>query len=246
MRIPPFRHTAERQLSLSHRLGSLACLSLALCAFARADVITVVNRSDQPQALSDMVVFGTVAGQNGTQQEIINPPGNNPADKDVPFDAHGTQVFTTSKVFLKVTKIFFSQKRGNSEKESTNFATDQIVSMRIPLIEDPNGVVSVFLATDNAFANVPPPAEGLIFSVSAGVNPNFPGYFVGTQFDLNSGEVTNPFTGDVRVASTAFEITVGEVPEPSTLALTACGIVCAIAFGLYPGSRSSRRRRRLS
>jgi len=181
-----------------------------------------------------MVVFGMVAGQPGIKQEVVIPSGFGPQDVDAPFDPNGTRTFTTTTVFSRITTIYYSTKKGLSEKETTNFATGTIVSKVLPFIEDPSGLSNVFLAYNDAQYTFPPPATGSTFSVTNGANPNFPGWFVGTQFDAATGDVTNPFTGSVGVLSTGFVVTVDPVPEPTTMASV---LTSGIGLGLYAWRR---------
>lgn len=216
-------------------LALLFAVSTASCVFgilltegvANADTLTVHNRdANGAHVLTDLAVTGTIAGQPGTVQDILLKTGfaTPPAmDDDRPIPAGGTAVFFTEHQFSKITSVTYSEKSGLNELPSKAFSYTLDVAKLIPIIDNPTGGPTVFLSYDDSLYTFQPPSEGTIVSFGNGVNSGFPGWFVGTQLDPVSGDVTNPFTGSVRIFDTSFQVTVQSVPEPSTLTLMGLG-----------------------
>jgi hypothetical protein len=124
-----------------------------------------------------------------------------------------SKTFQTPTAFDKITKIEFSEQIGANERKTTVFSLGPLGKL-IPFVEDPAGLTPVFLAVDAELYTFPSPPEGATLTFVNGVNANFPGWFVGTTFDLTELDVTDPFTGVARIADASFE---GEVAVPGPI-----------------------------
>lgn len=200
----------------------VAALFLFACGsevFADGVVIKVVNDSPSKieMTLSDLIVY------SNTQKQTVLKPSDASDDIKVGFGVQ--KLFDLN---FTPTKYVISVMAGDSEIEATVFNISLVEPVKIPMLIDPNNGSPLFLAIDQSLYNFEPPADGTVLSFSMGVNPNLPGWFVGTIIDFETGNISGPYTGDALVDST---VEVSAVPEPATLLLLSSG-VAAIAIKL--------------
>jgi hypothetical protein len=191
----------------------LAALFIFVCnfnVFADGVVIKLTNKSNKEVILSDFYVFNA-QGQKQTRLA----PGN--SSDDIKVGPGGVQLLDLD---FKPTRYIVSTKEGNSEPETEVFNIDLVTPKKVSMLLNSTNGSPLFLAIDQSLSNFEPPPDGAILAFSLGVNPNFPGWFVGTMID-SEGIISGAFTGDALVAST---IEVVAVPEPATLFLLSSGI----------------------
>ena len=192
----------------------IAALFVFACnshVFADGVVIKLTNKSDKEVTLSDFFAFNA---QGNIQTRLA--PGD--ASDDIKVGPGGEQLLDLD---FRPTQYVVSIKVGNSEPETKVFNIDLVTPTKVSLLQNANNATALFLSIDQSLSNFEPPADGTVLSFSMGVNPLFPGWFVGTIIDLDTGIISGAYTGDALVAAT---IEVSEVPEPATLLLLSSGI----------------------
>ena len=220
------------------RLASLIAASLAFwgsvlpATGARGGyVIKVANTTDNPQVLDDLIAYDN----DGKKDTIIPSTQGN----GVQFIRREVKSYYSNLDSIK--SVFVSQFIDGKEVESRAIKVAE-TSKTVAMIEDVGGTAPVYLSADFSQQNFTPPAVGTILTIVNGVNttPNTPtpGWFVGTRFDTDTGDITGPFTGSVEIVSDSFGVALS-VPEPSSLVLLAIG-----AAGLGVVVRAGRRGRR--
>lgn len=192
-------------------LALLVFANLLTLPDARAGfVIEIANTTDHSQALSDLIAFSA----DGERDPIVE--FDTPDDPTIP--ARETRRFTSK--LDDVSRIFVSQRINDKEIESVALKVTNAPKV-VPLLDDPLGIMPLYLILDFDLLSGAIPSVGDLLEFSNGLNPGLQGWFVGTNADLMTGEVSEPFTGVAEVVSTAFSIALISVPEPSSLSLLA-------------------------
>jgi hypothetical protein len=155
--------------------------------------------------LSDLIIFA-----HNQKQTVLKPSD---ASDDIKVGFGVQKLFDLN---FMPTKYVISVMAGDSEIEAEVFNVSFVTPTKVSMLLDPNNGTQLFLAIDQSLYDFEPPADGTVISFSMGVNPNFPGWFVGTNIDLDTGNISGPYTGDAFVDST---VEVSGVPEPATLLL---------------------------
>ena len=201
------------KLNLRNRIGiRLLASILALCsavlpAKLHAAEVKINNTSKNPMKLSDLFVFGAKG-----KQEIILHRRFAMDDEDI---APGeTKSFPTS---FPVIAVAMSITKNGKESELIIKEIDQKTGFqKMAWLENAGDGTDLFPFIDAPVA-ADPPEEGSIVSFVAGLNPQLPGWFVGTILDLDQGIVLNGFTGDAVVVQS--DAAIAAVPEPASLTL---------------------------
>ncbi len=188
------------------------CVVAVLTGPAKGDSIQVVNPGDPniPTRLTDLIVYGEDPNK---QRKVIKAP-DDPSD-DIVFTPGMRRIFHAP---FKITKYEISagwyDSKGNYEEFPTIYFDVNIVKpKKVGFIRDPDGQQKVVLAVDQAVAPEPPP-EGTVLAFIEGYNELMPGWFVGTDINFETGEVTGAYTGLAEVFSTAFEVTLFDFYPP--------------------------------
>lgn len=191
-------------------LCACLCILAVQPAPAKGDSIEVSNGQLTKERLSDLIVYGDP--NNPNEQKVILKP-NDPKD-DIIFDGHTSRRFN---VKFKITKFELStallDDKDNVKTEVQSVAhkgkiiepTEIPKKKKVGMIWNSDGQQTVVLAIDQAVAPEPPP-EGTILAFVDGYNELMPGWFVGTDINFETGEVTGAYTGNVEVFCTAFEV----------------------------------------
>ena len=188
---------------------------------ASAAEVKIHNKNDFDMTLSDLIVYG----KNNKAEIILS---RHFAIDDVVIKAGQTQSFTTS---FEVKAIATSTLKNGKE-------TDYVIKQL-----DPNGKFAPVAWIENAADGsdlfplidadlaVDPPGEDSVVNFVTGLNAGLPGWFVGTNLDLDSGDVTNGFTGSARIVLSHVETaTVGE-PDSLALLFISAAALCLLRKG---------------
>lgn len=187
------------------------CLQLyGLCRTSRDKGKT--NTGQKEVTLSDLVVYLGAFGK----QVVLKPSD---ASDDIRVGPGVQKLFALD---FNPASYVISVMDGVSELETSVFNVDVVKPKKIALLRDPSNMTPLFLAINQSLYNFEPPPDGTNISFSMGVNPDFPGWFVGTHIDFDNGTISSPYTGSAVVRSTALEVSA--VPEPATLLLLSSGI----------------------
>jgi hypothetical protein len=194
---------------------------------ARADSLRIANitarRGFTPKVvqLSDLIVYETDEFGPPRREVLLRP---NDSSDDIFFNIGS--VITLNFPF-KIGKYMISETENGVERRSIYLhSRSQVLTA---LLSDPAGN-PLFLALDTDQA-LDPPAEGSILPFVNGEYASLPGWFVGTYLDLDAGEVSGPYTGDVLVRNTSLEV--GVVPEPSSFLLFGAGVFGLLWYGRW-------------
>jgi hypothetical protein len=198
----------------------------------------VKNTSDRGKDLHDLTVFNV----DSTQSMSFIRRG-----QDVSFAAHEVKKFDDIKfkpdhieastltdpndIHTSVQTTIFQL---NATPDQGSWLVNPGTTPKAPL----------FLQIEPSQANPIPPAEGSILDFTNGLNPNTPGWLVGTGMDNSNGNVTNPYTGQAQVFSNAFAFSfpLAPVPEPSAFVAAIIGAFGVIGYGcLRPRSERALR-----
>jgi hypothetical protein len=210
-----------------------ACLFCETPAWA-GPIITVTNSSDtKNQILSDLIVFGNNQGE----RRVLLKPGDN-GGLIVDNITLGPRQGVIFEAGFEITKYEISEPTSPTQDRATTVFT-QLTGKRVTLIDDPSGVNSVFLSIDFAQFDFAPPEEGSMLGFIGGMNPATPGWFVGTNLNFDTGDISGPFTGSVLVTNSDF-FALTTVPEPSSLALSGAGALALLAYGWWHRRREYR------
>jgi hypothetical protein len=177
--------------------------------------------------LSDLVVYGTriddVTGNSVPTSKEFLEAGD--ASDNIVL-APGAVTFFIAN--FEIEKYFVSTVDRRGEHETSVLFVTQLRKLRPGWIADPRGEAAIALALDFRIA-ADSPAPGTIFDVVDGRNPNLPGWFVGTETDLATGEVTGAYTGPVEILAVADAATL--TPEASSLTLLGSSVLLVMACG---------------
>lgn len=224
----------KKQKGFEWRVVGILLMMQGLSAWA-GPIITISNPTNVDQILADL----TVKGKNPGETKVIKIEGDNnkPDTDNVRIPPNEARVFDAG---FEITSYIISEpKSPTADKETKVFNVTQLEGKRVGFIQDPADLIDLFLSIDYAQYNFDPPEAGEILNFVGGSNAITPGWFVGTTMDINTGDITNPYTGSVLIANTVFEVTTG-VSEPSSLLLLSIGIL-----GLFAGGNARKLNRRM-
>ena len=161
------------------------CLLTSTSAASAGFVLEVVNKSKDDEVLSDLIAMGA----NGARKVILEP--NNPKDDITIQGNRGTRLFDAG---FEVTSYIISRLSGKNEVETSLFNVTQVHGKDLGFLEDPSTGTALYASLDfNTAAE--PLSDGTLVTFSNGLSSLLPGWFVGTSIDLNTGVVSDPFTG---------------------------------------------------
>jgi hypothetical protein len=188
-------------------------------------IITVSNTTNQNQILSDLTVFGKNAGE---RKVILKAGDNGPISDNVTIGPNQAKLFDAG---FEIGSYVISEPKGQAaDKETKIFNVFQLGGKKVAFVDDPAGLVDIFLSIDYALYTFEPPDIGDVFGFTAGLNSELPGWFVGTSIDLDTGNISGPYSGSVRIANLPFEVAT-IVPEPASLVLLGTGVLMALSMG---------------
>jgi len=179
-------------------------------------IFRYTNTQGSSRFLSDLTVYG-----EGNNKKVIleEDPSTEP---DV--EVKPGQPYKSPDVGFEIKKVDISIKltRGGTETKTVgaNFVQQRI--QQVAWLSDP----SLILALTFPVAAEPPPA-GTLLSFTDGLNPNLPGWFVGTILDRDTGTVSGPFTGTAEISATGEVMT---IPEPNSFTLAGVGALVLFVF----------------
>ncbi|MGH8672234.1 MAG: PEP-CTERM sorting domain-containing protein [Burkholderiales bacterium] len=181
------------------------------------EILEVKNKAPFSVVLSDLIVFGKAAGQKNTLLKL------NDASDDITVPEDGRRTFD---VGFEIDKLFISRTDSGSEFETVLFNIEQRGPIKLPALEHVSPAPQpLFPALDFDLA-IAPPIAGTEIDFVDGLNASFPGWFVGTTADFDTGSVSDGFTGTGRILPGLFRVQAvpRSVPEPITLALVGVGL----------------------
>ncbi len=192
-------------------LCACLCILAMLPTPAKGDFIEVRNTDpNNNHMLSDLIVYGDPNDPNQVKWILI--PGSEFSSDDVNIPPKGQCMYYAD---FKITRYMVSEGYWAywdityfyNEGKTSVFEVNIVKPKKVGMIRDPDQQQTVVLAIDGAVAPGPPP-EGTILAFVEGYNELMPGWFVGTDIDFETGEVSGAYTGDVEVFSTAFEVSI--------------------------------------
>jgi len=196
-------------------LCACLCVLAVLTGPAKGDVIQVsIKDPNIAWTLSDLIVYGDPNDPN--EKKVFLAP-NDPND-DIDFSPRMTRTFDADfKITSYVSSTGGTDPKGNYwEWETMFFNVRTVVPKKVAVI-GPGPYIQeqlrLVLAVDQAVAPEPPPV-GTILAFVEGYNELMPGWFVGTDINFDTGEVTGAYTGNVEVFSIPFEVLVFTAPYP--------------------------------
>jgi hypothetical protein len=199
------------------RAGLRLCLALFAMQFAcsvqAGQVLNVTNPTELEKVLSDLIAYGAQG-----EKSVILKPGD--ASDDITFAPHMTRLFDAG---FEVKRYLVSSTVGNSEFESVIFDVTSALVRELSFLEDAQSQAPLVLALDFEMTNYQPPPPDAVMNFVNGLNPNLPGYFVGTSVNFDSGAVLGAFTGSARFIAPRFDVSV--VPEPAAWLAMSMGII---------------------
>lgn len=178
-----------------------------LVALTHGDVITVKNGGAAAVTFSDLIVRN-----NAGQEEVLKQPGFGAAATadDEALAAGVSRVFHTT--IKNITKVFVSCKTGAGAA-----ASEQEWKADVTIWPAPDKKSSFYFRDSQSnlalHAAVVSPAGGtlslplgMVATVINGHAPELPGLFIGTGFNLQTFEITGPFTGEAQVVAGPLDV----------------------------------------
>ncbi len=198
-------------------VGGVSAVAV-LAGTASGDIITITNAMAQPATLSDLYAWD----EDGNQHVILQAGfGTEESADDIELGVGEGRVFSVN---FTVEKLFVSHKIGNNSETEWELANTSIVGMS----------ASMSNGSDDSWLHVSPldevgigfvPPVGLVMAFEGGFSTMAPGWFVGTSVDLQSGVISDGFTGLATVALSGVRVEV--TPAPASMALLALAGVVA-------------------
>lgn len=208
--------TSKKLILLSAFRITIGIIGTVLGSSAMAAMITVLtvkNTDPGSRILSDLVVLG--AGANDSQ--ILLQPSN-ASDNITLLGGGQTQFF----VNFPVTSYHISMTLPNGSEVNTTYlkllgVVKGAKDIAFVQAQGANQGIDLFALLDFDLAVNQPPS-GTLLDFTIGINPQLPGWFIGTATDFNTGAVTGAYTGRAQVVLDGIRVTVA-VSEPSSLNL---------------------------
>jgi hypothetical protein len=175
------------------------CFAAILVAAGATTAVTATSLKNSNQGpgsfiISDLSVWGT----NGEQSDLLLL-GNNQDDITIPEG--GSLIWT---VDFKIKDYMISTTVEGGEWETVYLGIpDDPTPILFGFLHDPISTKSPKLKIVGGEPHTVPPGVGTIIPFTNGLNPSYPDWFVGTNLDLTTGDITGAYTGDVQIVARA-------------------------------------------
>ena len=202
-------------------LCACLCVLAVLANPAKGDTIKVTNTMRSKEILSDLIVYSDPNDpdpKTGKWKKKVLVAPDDPND-DIVLNPKASVTFHADfKIWLYETSTPILIRGWLYYDSPTYVFRGKIgVPKKVGFIRDPDEQQTVVLTQTEDYIDAPwalLAPEGTVLACTEGIIPGRPGWFVGTDINFDTGEVTGAYTGNVEVLATVFEVLVFTPPYP--------------------------------